>query len=171
MKKNFLFLLFISLFFSTGYTLNGGISYTVNQAREVSFKNVPYSIDINKYQKYLIDKNYVKNKEALNKNKTQYKNRYLSLFSSGFYAVTYKNNTNVSYYYDSNSNLQLIDFIIGNDYPSKRVGYNSKGILNSVTLDVSANEQFVFNKNKKLIAHWIGKNCYNEQGELIMTRE
>ena len=171
MKKYFLFLLFVSLFFSTGYTLNGGISYTVNQAREVSFKDVPNSIEINKYKKYFIDKNYIKNKEALHKNKTKYNNRYLSLFSSGFYAVTYKDNTNISYYYDSNSRLQLIDFISGDSYPSKRVGYDNKGILNSVTLDVSANEQFVFNKNKKLIAHWIGKNCYNEQGELIMMRE
>ncbi len=171
--KNYLliYILFISLIFNAGYTLNGGVSYTVNSARQISFANVAIHINIKEYKNYLSDKNHIKNKKILNKNKTKYKNRYLTSFSDGSYAVTYKNNIKISYYYNPNGKLELIDFNIGKDYPSKRIGYDIKGELNSITLDVSKEEQFVFNKNKKLIAHWIGNNCYNEQGELIMTRE
>ncbi len=48
---------------------------------------------------------------------------------------------------------------------------HKNGILDSTSLFVSNNESYVFDLNKKLIAHWKGKNCYNEKGELIMTRE
>ena len=45
------------------------------------------------------------------------------------------------------------------------------GTLDSTTISISKDEQFVFDKNKKLLAHWIGKNCYDENGHLIMTRD
>ena len=48
--------------------------------------------------------------------------------------------------------------------------YDKNGILDSTSLFISNNESYVFDLNKKLIAHWKGNNCYNEKGELIMTR-
>ena len=65
----------------------------------------------------------------------------------------------------------FIDLIENRDYPKKAVTYNRMGELDSTCLFVSGKEQYIFDTNKKLGAHWIGKNCYNEKGELILTRE
>ena len=45
------------------------------------------------------------------------------------------------------------------------------GKLDSTALAVSSSESYVFDTNKKFISHWKGNNCYNENGELIITRE
>ncbi len=107
-----------------------------------------YLIDINKFNKQKITK-----------------------FSDGSYSIIYKNNLQISYVYFSNGQLEGIVFRINRKYPKKSIAYDNKGNLSSVMYTLKNHEQFVFDKNKKLIAHWIGNNCYNEQGELIMTRE
>jgi len=70
-----------------------------------------------------------------------------------------------------NGKLDFISFSINKKYPIKVLKYDKNGILDSTSLFVSNNESYVFDLNKKLIAHWKGNNCYNEKGELIMTRE
>ena len=40
-----------------------------------------------------------------------------------------------------------------------------------MSLRVSKDETFIFNKSGKLLAHWIGNNCYDENNSVIMTRE
>lgn len=171
-KLFFILILFCLSFFSNAFalTINGGISYTVDTARIESFSNIQESISFKEYEKFSKDENYSKNIELLKRNKKNYKDRYLTSFSTGNYAIRYKTNLDVSYYYDKYGNLICLEFDIGKGFPSKRVGYDSNGHLDTVTLDVSSHEQFVFDANKKLVAHWIGKNCYNEKGELISTR-
>ena len=178
MKKLLFFVIcllsvFISCFLplsASSYTIKGGISYTEAEARKCAFKDVLYKIEIDKYKDFFTDKNFLINQEKINKGKKKYKNRYLTRFSKGEYAVRYIFQPSHAYYYNIDGILCYIDIDLGHSYPKQRVTYDSKGILDSVTLDISANEQFIFDTNKKLVAHWIGNNCYNNKGELIDTR-
>ena len=172
MRKYFLLIFFIlSICFNCGYTIKGGVSYTVETVRTEAFSNVPLNINISDYQSHFIDPNYVANKNAMNKNKTKIRDRYFTFFSDKTYAIYYKKNKSVQFYYDVNGKLDFISFSINKKYPIKVLKYDKNGILDSTSLFVSNNESYVFDLNKKLIAHWKGNNCYNEKGELIMTRE
>lgn len=152
-------------------TIKGGISYTVSEARQLAFENVPPKIDISKYNEYLIDQNRDENIKVMLKGKKKYKDRYFTLFSDKSYGIAYAKNINIAYYYNNKGMLTNIEYIIKKDYPCIEVMYDINGDLNTTSLTVSKNETFVFNLNKKLIAHWIGSNCYNENGELIDTRD
>ena len=141
--------------------LTGRVYYTVETARTEAFSNIPLSINISDYASYFSDHNYIANKKAIN----------LTFFSSGEYGVIYKNNKSISYYYDKNGKLESISFLINKSYPIKVVKYDKHGKLDSTALAVSSRESYVFDTNKKFISHWKGNNCYNENGELIITRE
>lgn len=156
---------------SYGYSLQGGISYTVDSARIEAFTNIQSRININDYKSYFIDPNYVVNKNVINKHKVKIRDRYITFFSDKTYAIYYKKNKSVQFYYDKNGKLDFISFSINKKYPIKVLKYDRNGILDSTSLFISNNESFVFDLNKKLIAHWKGNNCYNEKGELVMTRE
>ena len=151
--------------------LTGGLSYTVETARTEAFSNVPFNINISDYASYFSDPNYIANKKAMNKKKSYFRDRYLTVFSSGEYGVIYKNNKSISYYYDKNGKLESISFLINKSYPIKIVKYDKNGKLDSTALAVSSSESYVFDTNKKFISHWKGNNCYNKNGELIITRE
>ena len=75
-----------------GFTIKGGVSYTVNEARQIAFDGVPKKIDMSKYKEYFVDKNYEKNQELLDRGKTRYRDRELTKFSDGAYAISYKDN-------------------------------------------------------------------------------
>ena len=172
MVKYFFIIIFVLVFlYTSGFTLQGGINYTVQSARVESFDNITSQINIAKYKKFFQDKNYNNNLILMNKGIRYYKDRYITSYSDGEYTICYKSNKKNSYHYNINGKLIGISINQGKGFPSKRITYDSNGNFDSVTLDVSRTEQFIFDKNKKLVAHWIGKNCYNEQGELIMTRE
>lgn len=151
--------------------LTGRVYYTVETARTEAFSNIPLSINISDYASYFSDPNYIANKKAINKKKAYFRDRYLTFFSSGEYGVIYKNNKSISYYYDKNGKLESISFLINKSYPIKVVKYDKHGKLDSTALAVSSRESYVFDTNKKFISHWKGNNCYNENGELIITRE
>ena len=153
------------------FTLKAGVSYSVNTARIESFTNIKYKIDMSLYKEFLRDNDFLENKKLLLKNKLKNKYKKLVKFSDGSYSVTYKDNKNVSFFYNAKGCLICIQFNIYTINCKKRYSYDSKGNFDGVILCTKNNEQFIFDKNKKLIAHWIGKNCYNEKGELIMTRE
>ena len=165
------FFIFISLFLVSAYTLNGGVSYTVETARIECFKDISEKIDMTNYVEHMTDRNFEENNLALRKKKKKYKNRYLTLFSDGAYSVSYRDKKNEDFYYDSSGKLIAIDFKLKTSYPQKSVKYDAKGNLDSICLWLENNEQYVFNKDKSLSSHWIGNNCYNEKGELIMTRK
>ena len=164
------------MLFSTGYTVNGGVSYSVDTARQISFENISFNIDINEHKRHLIDTNFDENVAFMQKNKNKYKNRHkykdreLALFSDGSYAIIYKNNKKVIYYYRQNGKLKMIEFGTEKSYPRKCIRYDINGKLDSVSFDVASNEQFIFDRNRKLTGHWIGQNCYNEKGELVLIR-
>ena len=171
--KKFICLLIIFVFTgcaAQSVTLSGGVSYTVNEARQIAFDGVAQKIDMSKYKEYFVDKNYEKNQELLDRGKTRYRDREIIKFSDGYYGVCYKNNKNISFYYDKTGCLNSFSVVIIDDYPQKGAIYDKNGDLRTTFLNVSHTEQFVFNLDKKLISHWIGKNCYNEKGELVKTR-
>ena len=156
---------------TTAFTIKGGITYTVDNARILAFEGIKPHINTQEYKAFLFDKNFIQNKNAIIKNKLKFRDREIQIFSDGKYSILFKKNTTRYFIYNTDGKLEIIVFYVNNKYPKKSVAYDIYGNLSSIAFSVKKDEQFVFNKNKKLIAHWIGKNCYNEQGELIMTRE
>ena len=132
--------------------LKGGVSYTVETARIECFKDISEKIDMTNYVEHMTD-------------------RYLTLFSDGAYGISYRSKRNEYFYYNSSGKLIGIELKTITSYPQKSVMYDADGNLDSICLWLENNEQYVFNKDKSLSFHWIGKNCYNEKGELILTRE
>ena len=172
MRKLCLSIIFCFIFFiSSGFTIKAGISYTVNEARQIAFENVQYKIDMSHYKNHFVDPNFEENLKALKKGKKKYKNRYINHFSNNTYGIMYKSNLYVVYYYTQKGKLFAIDIYNKKSYPKKAVKYSINGDLDGIILDLSSNEGYMFNAQKKLEAHWIGDNCYNEKGELIMTRK
>lgn len=174
MKMTFFILIlfyFFTVNFSGAYTLKTGVIYNVNIARNQAFSNTPLKIDMTDYSNYKIDVENINNINAARKGKNKYKGKYITLFSDGAYSIRYKKSENPCFYYDSNGNLISLGFIYGEKYPKKYLSYDKNGQLLDITLYVSGKEQYVFNLAGTLIEHWIGNNCYNEKGELILTRE
>ena len=168
--------LLISIYFflinpAFSLTIQGGVSYSVNEARIIAFNNIEHKIDTSVFESYFVDKDYDKNKANISKNKFHTRKYNLTVFSDNSYSISYKARSNICFYYDLNGKLESIGYTLGNEYPKKGVKYYKNGYLEEICLIASPQEQFIFDKNKKLIAHWKGKNCYNEKGELIMTRE
>lgn len=150
-------------------TLVGGIIYNVQEARAVSFRDVSSKIDTSGYRAYFQDKNIFKNRKFFLKNRN--KDMVVTKFSDGGYSIRYKKIQNPCFYYTKNGQLEYMGFLDGTSYPRKYLKYDKEGNLLAIDLDVSDNEHFVFDNKKNLLAHWIGNNCYNENGELILTRE
>ena len=169
------FLLFILICFTTSYvfafTIKGGISFSVNQARNIAFLKTPQKIDIYAYKNYFVDPNIEENLKALQKGKKKYKDRIISIFDDNSYGIIYKENKKIGYYYDNQGKLVFIEIKLNTKYPYTAAMYNIKGELENTRVTVTPSETFIFDTNKKLQSHWIGDNCYNEKGELIMTRE
>ena len=155
----YLFFLFFSINFALSETvIEGGISYTVSQAREIAFENIPNQIPVSSFEKYIKDKFLFRLFKEI------------TVFSDGDYSVhDIKNNK--CFYYSKNGNLKIIEIIFKTSFPQKSARYDINGKLDSIVLDIGNSEQFIFDTNKKLVSHWIGKNGYNENGELFKTRD
>ena len=138
--------------------IRGGITFSVSEARKISFHNIPYKIPTDSFY------NFRKFKKDFGVKYTK------TLFSDNTFCITPKNSM-YTYYYSENGNLIYIENQINEDKFIRYARYDINGNLDSVVLDVGNNEQFVFDVNKKLVAHWIGKNGYDENGELFGTRD
>ncbi len=137
--------------------LTGGVNYTVAQTRKIAFQNIPNKISAKTFEKFL-------------KYKKRFVFRYIkTTFSDNSFGVLDKK-TEYGYYYTEKGNLYLIQVKITDGNFRKYARYDLNGQLESIVLDIGNNEQFIFDANKKLVAHWIGENGYNEKGELIFTR-
>ena len=171
--KKFICLLIIFVFTvcaAQSVTLSGGVSYTVNEARQIAFDGVPKKIDMSKYKEYFVDKNFEKNMKLLNEGKTRYRGRILAFFSNQTYSVCYTKNRRIAYYYSKIGLLEFIDITYKETFPQKSVTYDINGNIDSVVLSVSVDEQFIFDTNGKLGVHWIGKNGYDENGIVFGVR-
>ncbi len=122
------------------------------------------------HQKYFFDPNFEKHQKDIKRGKLNYWDRYITLFSYGDYGVKF-DYPEIGYMYKENGELyEITVFIFNKKYPKKSYTYDINGNLKTVNLRLNGDEQYGFEPNGKLNVHWIGKNGYDENGELFGTR-
>ena len=151
-------------------TLKGGVKYTVKQAREEAFANVEYSLPQSIIKANLTDPNYKENKKAIKLGATELKDRYIQHFSGGEYALAYKNNMYIVYYYKCNGELDTIEKRESLQAPMRSFRYNIKGNLEEISLFLTPDNTYIFNINGELRYHWIGDKGYDKNGKVISVR-
>ena len=172
-------LVFATLFFIcmpvNAYTLKGGVEYTVDKARIVAFDNAPQNINKNEFGAYLNDKFYFSSIGYINGNiSVAVARKVVPFYDKGklsFYGVQYDNDPSKKYYYSPKGKLLKYEINTFNgEYPYKTMAYDTQGKLLNINLVVSDHESFLFDKNKKLIGHWLNNQFYNSKGEKDITR-
>ncbi len=156
--------------FAYGLTLEGGVTYTVESARKEAFEGVKYKIPVSSFKEHLTDKNFEKNRKTKTSGVVEFSDRRVGWFSDASYAVMYNKNKYIVYYYNKTGKLTEIDYKSSLVRPIKIYKYTPKGKLQNVIFDISANESFIYKLDGKLEAHWVGNNCYDEEGKLILKR-
>ena len=154
-------------------TLKAAITSSIDEARQDSFSNLSRSFDISSFPGK--DPNYIENLLTKAKGLITIKDRFLTFFEDGSYAV-YKKNQTICLYYRPNGHL----FKVGqsakprgqNIYPNRDVEYDAQtGTLQSVGLYLSSSESFLFDTNGSLMIHWKYQDGYNEAGQIILKRK
>ncbi len=175
MKKTIskLFLVIAILLFSFAIAeeeeevIKAGIRYNEATARIELFKDLPRKIEKSFYRDYLKDPNRKENIQSIKNKVYEIDSRVLCPFyfkeTLLSYAVTYKDEREVIYYYNIFGNLLRFDVVeYKNDY-MKTMGYSRFGNLINVSLSAEDDEQFVYDENGKLIAHWVGEKLVSEK--------
>ncbi len=169
MKK--ILLLFIVLIFNCSFAqdiVKAGIKYNEASAKVEAFKDIQRKIEKHFYKSYLRDKNYKENIELIEKKIYVVEGKrticpfYLrKTFLS--YAIVYMDEPSMVFYYNVFGSLVKFDIIEKSTYPRRTFGYSRFGNLISVAFEVDNNEQFIYDKDGKLIAHWSGSEMIDEK--------
>ncbi len=154
-----------------GLTIEGGVKYDVNSARQSLMENSDKSIDPNIIRVNLTDSHYKENISYIYQGRAELKDRILAFFSDSTYAVMTHDNPLYVWYYDSQGNLIYAERKNQTEYPYKTYKYTPSGKLVNMSLRVSKGETFIYLPSGKLIAHWLGANAYDDKGNVIMTRK
>ena len=151
--------------------ITGEVQYSVNGAREevMSVKVPAFDKEVIRARVY--DYNRGENLGSLLKGVTELRDRTLAYFSDGSYGVVYKENPLEVYYYGADGILTHNEKKDSVEYPYKSYKYTTGGKLVNMSLRVSEDETFIFEPDGKLIAHWLGANCYDEDNNVIMSRK
>lgn len=173
MKKFILLLITITTVIlpSNPEVLTGKVKYNVEDAKIELQNNRPNAIDYMLTQNNFVDKDHNANYFALLKGKTNLNDRILALFSDGSYAVNYKNDLKHVWYYDKDGTLINIEVRTSLEFPYGSYKYGPDGEFVNMSLKVSKDETFIFSPLGELLGHWIGNNCYDENGNIVMTRQ
>ena len=174
MKRLVLILLAIFLSLpATALMLHGNAEFNAEIAREQTFRNIKYSFDQTTFQNFWKDPNFDKNYKAVSNGQTKIENRTLAWFSDGTYGVRYDYDPYHHYYYDIEGELFKVDVLDKryDEYPHRSVAYNKFGAFKNATYAVSEDEQYLYDKNKRLLGHWIGNACYDGKGNVLMLRK
>ncbi len=139
--------------------IQGGVRYSINSAREELLNTPEISVPNSLMQSNLFDI------------KTEIKDRSLAKFSDGSYAVIYKDNPKFAWYYSQNGILTHVQVKTSETYPYKSYKYTPDNQLVNMSLRVSKEETFIYTPSGKFIAHWLYQNCYDENNNIIMTRQ
>lgn len=171
--KNFIIIIFILFLGSPVFPkiITGGVEYSVEDARKCVSENLQAPVDKQIIQLRLFDSDRTKHLTALLQGKTTLNDRTLAYFSDGSYGINYNNDKTRVWYYNQDGILTHTEIRTSLSYPYKSYKYSINGELVNMSLRVSKDETFIFNKSGKLLAHWIGNNCYDENNSVIMTRE
>ena len=163
MKKiSFLLYLILNLslisFAQNKQSLSIKIDYTEASAKIEAFKGIEKKIDKNIIKQYLKDYNWKENIECLEGKVYYPENRYLCPFylkkALISYSINYDDEENITLYYSPLGHLIKYEIITEKNYPRKIIGYSRFGNLMSIAFEINSNEQFIYNKNGKLLAHW-----------------
>lgn len=153
--------------------LKATVTYTEENARIEAFKGVsmwcPFP-DVPSFQRSLfvasINKDEILTMQEFNA-------KLFKVVPYKTLAVVYKDLPHFAYYYEKTKNgyksvaIEVLDTKDMN-YPIKTIKYDAKtGKLATINLTISEDEAFVFNENKKTIAHWINDKEYTSN----MTRK
>lgn len=170
MYKVFL-ILFSMLFLNTQAQepIQIGITYNEASARVEAFKDINQKLEKDFYSKYKKDPNRTENIQLIKNEYLIAQNRTLCPFylknTLASYAVMYDDMPNHAFYYNILGNLIKVDITKGENYPKKTFGYSKFGNLISVAFEVSEIEQFVYDENGKLIAHWLDDKLLNKDNK------
>ncbi len=152
--------------------LQGGIKYNEATARIAAFTDIEKKVEKKKFKSYLKDINRKENIEAIFKSNYDidfdrvlcpfyYKKTLIS------YAVTYYDEPLRVYYYNIFGNLMKFEIIENGEYPKRTFAYSRYGNLLTVNFDVDGEEQFMYDENGKLIAHWVGDNYEGKHSKIL----
>ena len=153
-----------------GLTLEGGVVYTVESARKEAFDGVKYKIPVSSFKEHLRDRNFEENKAAIALGSKNLGDRYISFFSDGTYSIVYVKDRYRVYTYNKNGKLVELSVRSKLGFPMKAYKYNAKGYFDGVELYVTKQECFIFTANGELVSHWIGNDCYDINGKLILEQ-
>jgi hypothetical protein len=179
MKKLLLILAFAILsmpaFAAENVVLQGSVLYNVESARKQAFDGLPKKLDKEKTKPFWHDANHEEHMQAIKEGKSL-DNCVIMTFTAGIingYTVVYDDKPEYAYYYTKGGTLAAIDYDESSfrEFPYKIGKYNAFGTLISVGLYISEEEQYVYSKDGKLIAHWIGDIGYNAKGKEIAKRK
>ena len=151
--------------------LTGEIKYSKDDALIELQNNIPYGIDFLLINNHTTDKNKRENQSYLLHGQTKLNDRTLAKFSDDSYGVNYKNDPSHVWYYDKDGGLINVELRTSLSYPYRSYKYSTDGELVNMSMRVSESETYIFNPLGQLLGHWLGANCYNENGKVIMTRK
>ena len=165
-----IFLLFLSLSVNA-QIITGEVEYNADIARGEVFSKPIEKISFDRIRNRLYDSDNIENLNYLFQGITELKDRKLAKFSDGSYGIQYYDDPMYSWYYSSSG--KLINFIQKDSvsYPCRITKYKPDGSVTNMGYRVSDKESFLFSPNGKLLAHWLGNNCYDEYNHIIMTRK
>lgn len=167
-------LIFLTLFISQNIihaeNIKAGIKYNEANARIEVFQNIERKIDKDFFSKYKKDKNRDLHISLIKSNILEIKNEkticpFYIKNTLASYAITYDSEPNYTFYYNILGNLIKFDIVKETNYPRKILGYSHFGNLISAGLEVDKNEQFIYDDNGKLIAHWLGNEILNKNNK------
>ena len=151
--------------------LTGGVDYNVNSARKELLKVPAKKLNPELVLQNITDKNNKENLSYALQGNVNLKDRTLAFFSDATYAVLYNEDKYHVWYYNQDGNLAYMEERTDLSYPYKSYKYTVSGVLVNMGMRVSKEETFIYNPQGRLIAHWLGTNAYDENGNIIMTRK
>lgn len=125
----------------------------------------------NNLYEYYIDKNNIENRNNILVGNVNLTDKKLVSFSDGTYGIQYYDNPMYSWYYSNNGRLISYTQKDSLSYPCNVIKYKPDGTVLNKGYRVSENESYIYSSQGKLLGHWIDGTCYDEQGNVIMTRK
>jgi len=172
-KIIFLFLILNFSFVLAQEGIKAGVRYTEASARIEAFKDIKQKIEKDIYKKYLKDENCKENKLLISNKIFEVENQrflYPFYYKNNLiaYSIVYFDNIEYTFYYNLFGSLIKFDVknITSEEYPKKIYGYSRFGNLISVSFEVNENEQFVYDENGKLTAHWLDNNMSSKDNKI-----
>jgi len=175
--RNKLVIVLVVLLFglsASAQTLQGGISYTETEARNLAFDRIVLNIDMGQFSAYKFDHAYFTHKADFKGGIVSYSDRVVCPFYAFNrillgYAIKYDKDRMHTYYYDRNGVLERVDIHEHphGTYPSRVWRYNSQGKLEGAVWAADSENGFVFDKNGKLMTKWVGNIQYDNKGKVM----